>query len=656
MMCGIGNVKEKLMHLITCGASRTFGFGLLPSMVVIASTVNAMAQSSENSGPQTIIVTATGDHADFGGAQQVGDLPGPDGEVTIREAIIAANNTTGPQTIAFNIPLSDAGFSNGVFQTFVSGPPMTLTDNETTIDGFTQEAFTGNTQPNGGEISFFADIGGGGLSIPGLRINSDNNILRGLVGFNFFQYGIEINGNGNLLEGVLIVQAGSAAVHILGDNNIIDGSNGGQLQNRFSSSGVGVWVRSAGEGNQILGNLIEVNHSDGVDLEGDNNVVGAPSSIDPASRNRIRSNGHSSGEFSPVGSQIDISGDGNIVQGNWLGVDNSGNADSSGSARTGVFIDGSNNVVGGPEPGAGNVISGHGFSNVATRFGVQIAGGVGNIVQGNLIGVGADGVTAIPNEQGVSVDIFFFADVPIDILIADNIIAHSDEDGVRIEGFGDLAPTGITISGNRIFGNGEPPQAPDLVPLGIDLNNDGVTPNDPGDDDQGPNRLQNFPVLANATSDGTTVTITGTLNSVPSETFTIEFFANQACDASGFGEGEFVLGSVKTMTNASGDATFSAPLPLDRAGAAFATATATRDATGDTSEFSACIPIEAAPELLGDVDGNGTVNVDDLIAVINTWGECPTLPQKCPTDISPAPNGDGTVNVDDLLMVINNWG
>ena len=32
------------------------------------------------------------------------DLPGPDGRVSFREACTAANNTTGPQTIAFAIP------------------------------------------------------------------------------------------------------------------------------------------------------------------------------------------------------------------------------------------------------------------------------------------------------------------------------------------------------------------------------------------------------------------------------------------------------------------------------------------------------------------------------------------------------------------------
>jgi glucose/arabinose dehydrogenase len=54
----------------------------------------------------------------------------------------------------------------------------------------------------------------------------------------------------------------------------------------------------------------------------------------------------------------------------------------------------------------------------------------------------------------------------------------------------------------------------------------------------------------------------------------------------------------------------------------------------------------------GDVDGNGEVNVDDLIAVILAWGDCWGGPPVCPGDI----DGSGQVDVDDLLVVILHWG
>jgi hypothetical protein len=67
----------------------------------------------------------------------------------------------------------------------------------------------------------------------------------------------------------------------------------------------------------------------------------------------------------------------------------------------------------------------------------------------------------------------------------------------------------------------------------------------------------------------------------------------------------------------------------------------------------ASITINAVgPRRAGDVDGNGAVNIDDLLAAINTWGVCPSPPTPCPGDL----NGDGVVNIDDLLAVINGWG
>ena len=56
-----------------------------------------------------------------------------------------------------------------------------------------------------------------------------------------------------------------------------------------------------------------------------------------------------------------------------------------------------------------------------------------------------------------------------------------------------------------------------------------------------------------------------------------------------------------------------------------------------------CCPPDIAP-----AGGNGIVDVDDLLAVINTWGPC----AGCPSDIT----GNGIVDVDDLLAVINGWG
>src|SRR5258707_277721 len=50
--------------------------------------------------------------------------------------------------------------------------------------------------------------------------------------------------------------------------------------------------------------------------------------------------------------------------------------------------------------------------------------------------------------------------------------------------------------------------------------------------------------------------ITGTLTSTPDSSFTIEFYASAAPDASGFGEGQAFLGSLSVSTDATGQASF----------------------------------------------------------------------------------------------------
>ncbi len=50
----------------------------------------------------------------------------------------------------------------------------------------------------------------------------------------------------------------------------------------------------------------------------------------------------------------------------------------------------------------------------------------------------------------------------------------------------------------------------------------------------------------------------------------------------------------------------------------------------------------------GDVDGDGMVGADDILAILSGWGDCP----DCPADL----DGNGVVDVDDLLTVISGFG
>lgn len=57
------------------------------------------------------------------------------------------------------------------------------------------------------------------------------------------------------------------------------------------------------------------------------------------------------------------------------------------------------------------------------------------------------------------------------------------------------------------------------------------------------------------------------------------------------------------------------------------------------------------PNPPGDLNGDGVVDVSDLLILLATWGPCPRS-GDCPADI----NGDGTVDVSDLLVLLANWG
>jgi len=91
-------------------------------------------------------------------------------------------------------------------------------------------------------------------------------------------------------------------------------------------------------------------------------------------------------------------------------------------------------------------------------------------------------------------------------------------------------------------------------------------------------------------------------------------------------------------------------LPVAVGDGAFITATATHVATGNTSEFSACLMAESGA-LVGDFDNDGLVDASDLALLLGSWGPCP--PQAdCPADL----NADGVVNAADLAMLLGNWG
>jgi len=289
-------------------------------------------------------------------------------------------------------------------------------------------------------------------------------------------------------------------------------------------------------------------------------------------------------------------GDNNLIEGNFIGTDVSGITPSP-NLFDGVFVssgtadNATNNTIGGTTPAARNLIAGNKGSGVGLDRGVT-----GSKVQGNLIGTkdGEDGT--LGNGQS-GVQVLGFGNTIGGDGAASNTIGFNGQDGVSVLGTsaGTIFGTGNRILSNSIFFNGG---------LGIDLGDDGVTPNDPGDPDTGPNNLQNFPVLSSAELSGNALSVTGNLNSTPStkrkkRTFIVQFFSipGSQADPSGFGEGKTFIGQATVRTSRTGDAPINLTFtPSQTVGAGEKiTATATRNSTGDTSEFSGAVTASFPP-------------------------------------------------------------
>jgi hypothetical protein len=278
------------------------------------------------------------------------------------------------------------------------------------------------------------------------------------------------------------------------------------------------------------------------------------------------------------------------VQGNIIGLDAAGkNALPNGGS--GVYIRDNNldddvaamgTVQIGGVASEKNVISGNtNIDDGTTPFGVVVAS-ARSIVQSNAIGTDAAGGRLLGNE-GSGISVLDGAGI-----ISDNVIANNGLGGVTIPNTypGDMTK-GVTLSQNSMHDNGR---------LGIDLAYDGVTVNDEQDTDNGPNGLQNHPVLTSASTSGGVTTVAGTLNGLALGAFTIEFFSGTSCDSSGYGEGRTYLGSTTVSTDHGGNAGFSVDLAAATSAGHVVTATATapkepKMITGNTSEFSNCVTI-----------------------------------------------------------------
>ena len=229
----------------------------------------------------------------------------------------------------------------------------------------------------------------------------------------------------------------------------------------------------------------------------------------------------------------------------------------------------------------GNIISGNTTPSSDTGAGILVTDPEtgGTQIVNNVIGVAADGATLVPNRVGIQVlnesvetqisgntiaasqvfglqvatsgsvsitsnrfsqnanDQIRIEEQAASIRIDDNQIVDGGEDGIAVlEGATDVRivnniirdnaaigvvvrddATEVALVANSIFNNGD---------RGIDLGHDGDTPNDPNDEDSGPNDLLNKPVLVSSVapcSTATTIDVEVDLPALPGR-YSIDFF------------------------------------------------------------------------------------------------------------------------------------
>ena len=435
-----------------------------------------------------------------------------------------------------------------------------------------------------GERNVISGNDADGISITGTA--ASGNVVQG----NFI--GTHATGTadlGNALVGVRIQDA---------PDNTIGGSQAGEANVISGNDAAGVLIdRAAASRNMVQGNFIGTDVTGSADLgnafpgvsiiNAPNNTVGGS---EPGEGNVISGNDQN-------GIFIDgAEASGNAVQGNFIGTDVTGTADL-GNAYSGVTIrDAPNSTVGGSQPGQGNVVSGNDES------GIFITGTAasGNAVQGNHIGTDLTGSAALGNVlRGVAIQDAGNNTIGGSQGGEGNTIAFNDSRGVVVGMSLEDTSVSNSIRGNAIYSNGD---------LGIDLGNDGVTANDDLDADTGPNSLQNFPVISFLTKGSKQ--ITGTLNSLPNEEFTLDFYSNSRVDASRFGEGERYLGAETVLTDGLGEASFDVTFAMEPFLGELITATATNSA-GSTSEFSQAVVLSGSEESAVLLDELSKLTADD---------------------------------------------
>ena len=310
------------------------------------------------------------------------------GAGSLRQAILNANASAGPNAINFGIPSAGG-------QTITLASPLPTITDSVSISGASQPGYAGAP---------IIELNGNGLAGNGLTVSAADTTIYGLVINRFAGAGIAITGAAATNALVQNNYVGTNAAGVLALPNsigIVIGNSASGTSIGGSALGTGnlisgntlhgVFVQANALSPTIQGNLIGLNQSGTTALpNGGNGILvnwlGATiGGTQAGARNYISGNALNGvlldGDFSSL----------TTIQGNYIGTNVAGTA-AVPNLQNGILLndESSANTIGGTVAGAANLISGNGLNGIATTD----SGGTfeDNIIQSNFIGTGAGGV------------------------------------------------------------------------------------------------------------------------------------------------------------------------------------------------------------------------------------------------------------------------
>jgi parallel beta-helix repeat protein len=392
------------------------GFGDTPYEITLnGANIDHLPLAPNVTGP--LVVNTDGDQSDPDLADSLPDvdLIKPGMQTTLRAAIENANirPAGGIIPISFNIPGEDV-------PNIKPASPLPVITRPVSIDG--------TTQPVKGQVQIYSQISEG--EADGLRIEGGGSYIAGLMIYGFPRSAVALVAKGgNVIEKCIL--GGMDSLHGL----LIDQSPGNTLKRTDCQDADSHGVKITGQtstGNIISDSRLVNNGGCGVSIE------------DKAARTEIRKN--EIGDNGADGIRVDFTGDGEtVIIGNTIGAYEGTDIPNKGN---GIAIRNAvkNRIGDGTVAGSGNIISAN------AQNGILLENTADNTVEGNTIGLSADGTKALPNgEHGICIRGAWNNTVGGSAANARNIISGNGKSGVYIET--SVGRAGVPAQDNLIQGN-----------------------------------------------------------------------------------------------------------------------------------------------------------------------------------------------------------